>query len=151
VNTANDALFFYQNADGTFTPNLRLPFRQLNETTNKVIISANEQTPLQIKLFPTDLATKQFGTSKKNLAFHTLSSRNAGGLRFDLRGVDMSGNDFLLRFNPSSPLPGALTIITLKIQYLPDATAPMQTFTIDYPITTFTANTPTNLLDLSIT
>ena len=69
-----------------------------------MIISGDIQNPLQIKLFSTDdnSQIKKFGTSKVDARYHTLYARNAGGLRFDLRGVKtdlIATGSFKLQFS----------------------------------------------------
>lgn len=61
------------------------------------ISSISSQNPLKIKLFSTDTSVVNFGTSKSNSEYHTLYSRNSGGLRFDMRGVATSAIDFTLK------------------------------------------------------
>lgn len=83
---------------------LALPFINVDshtKTSSKeayAVSSKSGDIPLKIKLFPTDNTTKNFGTSKKTGTdagkYHTLYARNAGGLRFDLRGVDTSNSSF---------------------------------------------------------
>jgi hypothetical protein len=73
--------------NGIRTEKLGLPVLNSSTHLNRdhVVIGAVPQAPLRIKLFEKDSTPKRFGTSKKNADFHTLYSRNAGGLRFDLR------------------------------------------------------------------
>jgi hypothetical protein len=112
-----------------------LPFRyRLNgQREDYVVISANDKNPLQILLSPTDDDTKKFGTSRINTNFHTLYSRNAGGLRFDLRGVDtnaMAINSLKLSF-----LGNINANITLKMQFYEGGSSDVITFTRDYVVT----------------
>lgn len=100
--------------------------------------SGSSEVPLKIKPAPNDTDTKNFGTSKIDPTSHTLYSRNASGLRFDLRGVNMSVSDFTLGFKPTKigtpyhPTTAAWNI-TLKIQYLGSSpTDTLHTFTAEY-------------------
>ncbi len=111
----------------------------LNSSTHlnrdHVVIGTVPQAPLRIKLFEKDSTPKRFGTSKKDANFHTLYSRNAGGLRFDLRGVSTMAIASLLIKSPTTMLPN--TVLTVKMQYfLGGANDPVKTFTRDYSLTT---------------
>ena len=89
----------------------------LNDLSDHVVTSVVRQLPLRMKLFENDANVKKFGTSKKDADYHTLYSRNAGGLRFDLRGVEtdnINNVSFKLKFPVSYSAPAK---ITLKMQY----------------------------------
>jgi len=97
------------------------------------VSSGSAQNPQKLKLFPTDAegSIRKFGTSQENPSFHRLSSRNAGGLRFDLRGVDTKSsslNILKITFSSQPTLPGTITI---KMQYLNTEADPVKTFTAD--------------------
>lgn len=66
-------------------PNLALATRKNRDF---VVNSVSPELPLKIKLYTTDTNPAYFGTSKRDPAYHTLDPNNAGGLRFDFRGVD---------------------------------------------------------------
>lgn len=117
---------------GIRTEKLLLPV--LNDLSDHVVTSVVPQAPLRIKLFEKDSTPKRFGTSKKNADYHTLYSRNAGGLRFDLRGVDtdsIASSSFRLNF----PVPySSPAKITLKMQYYNGWSTDVKTFTAEYPL-----------------
>lgn len=97
-----------------------------------IVVSWSPQNPLQIKLNSTDAEAKQFGTSKANPWYHTLYSRSAGGLRFDLRGVDTNNiglNTLRLSFRWN-----VVADITLKMQHHFNPSGDIKTFTRNYTV-----------------
>ncbi len=99
------------------TAALEPPF-SIDPFRDHVVISAVPELPFKIKFFPQDGATKNLGTSKIDNTYHTLYSRNAGGLRFDLRGVNTTSGsmtNFKLKFPDTAPFSGKIIV---KMQYL---------------------------------
>ncbi len=119
--------------DGVDPVKIWLPFYGKKHNDN-VIISGDIQNPLQIKLFSTDdnSQIKKFGTSKVDARYHTLYARNAGGLRFDLRGVKtdlIATGSFKLQFSWL-----ITATLTLKMQYFSGGNTDVKTFTKEYTI-----------------
>lgn len=113
------------------TAALEPPF-SIDPFRDHVVISAVPELPFKIKFFPQDGATKNLGTSKIDNTYHTLYSRNAGGLRFDLRGVKTNNTDlpqFKLAF-----LSAFTGKITIKMQYLNAVNDLVKTFTAEYDL-----------------